>query len=813
MIPVDLLQPDLQQVLSNREEQLRRETKAVHRARDAALSQQRKIKELGKESALSYGQLLYKLTVQALSKHLEADLEAYVLDRRKARRFAAALPFLDNFDGPDHIASVALTAAIDNLTRRQTYATFSQQIGKAIEAELRLMHLSRCSPTEMRYLMRSGMNRKKLASVETMNQLGVYKAAWHSRTRLDVGLMLADAVIQSTELFTVKMQTTAGGRSTRRIVCPSEQSEHFIAKAKTPNFKAAQSAMVCEPRPWRGLWGGGRLGNEESLIRVPLADIDLPGARDHYERRNLNWLFRAVNHLQKTTMQIDAEVVNVARIAWEGGFDGLWPCARVPMEPPPRLGEDPDPAELKARNRLAHIAHRDREQNRPLRIKIERTLQLAEASAGRDVWQEIHTDHRGRLYTGNRYTTHQGPDHEKAMLNFAHKQLVDSDAIAWILKAAAGHYGLGRKSWEERLSWGWNNRDLMLSVAADPLERMELWRSASDPWQFLQLCRGYKEAVETGRSGVPIRFDQTTSGCGILAALVRDESVGRLCNLTGDTREDLYQQVADSVTVRLQRDLDYGDVRERTLAEIWLKRGVTRSLVKGPVLAVPYGGSYQGVADKLLDDLDRHLGHVPLDEFKLRVAVPSKYMASHLWAELKDAVAPVNAIKSWLKKCCRKVMKEGHCLEWIGPSGWPFLVNDREPSKKRINTYLYGQKISITFQQQEQENPLCPTMANKSLPANFTHGFDAAMVHKIVCEAEEQCVAIQTNHDCFACHPTNAGWLHENLLVTFHDMYQVDWLESWRRQIQSATGVKLPKPPMVGTLDPKSIGTNPYLFS
>ena len=806
-----VLQTPEQQIPSAREEQLQREERAEHRARDAALSAQRRIKEIGKESALTYGQLLYKVTQQALAAHIARDLEAFVLDKTKARRFASAMPFLDNFKGPNHIAAVALTCAVDNLSRRTNFPTFCQQIGKAIERELRLMELERQCPAEMRHLMKTGMSRSKLASWPVMADLGVYKQTWKSRTRLDVGAMLADAVIQSTELFVVKMQ--ACGRGRRRIVCPSQQAEHFIAAAKAPMYRVSHSAMLCQPEPWSRLWGGGHIGNQESLIRVPVADIDLAIARKHYEETDLSWLYRIINHLQQTQLEVTPEIVSVARIAWEGGFPGLWPCARAPMEPPPRLGHDPDKAELKARNRLAAIAHRDREQNRPNRIRIERTLQLAEELSGRQVWQSFHCDHRGRIYSGNRYVTHQGPDHEKAMLDFKQKLPVDTDGMAWILKAAAGHHSLGRASWEERATWGWDNRQLMLAVAEDPLGKIELWRGASDPWQFLQLCRGYAEALETGRTGVPIRLDQTTSGCGILSALVRDGGVARLCNLTGDTRKDLYEMVAERVLVRLQKDLDYGDVRQKTLAEIWLKRGITRKLVKGPVLSVPYGGSYQGVADTLLDDLDRHLGHVPLDEFKLRVSIPSKYMASHLWEELKDAVQPCNAVKSWLKQCCRKLMSHGHKLHWHGPSGWPFVVADREPKNQKVTSYLYGKKIHMNVQEMRGEAPLCPTLANKSLPANFTHGFDAAMVHQFLLRAEEQCVEVLTNHDCFACHPTNASWMHETLLETFHDLYQQNHLEEWRQRLQFQTGMKLPKPPLVSTLDPNEIGTNPYLFS
>jgi len=805
------LQPEHTQVLSTYEEQSQRESKAVHRARDAALSQQRRIKELGKESCLPYGQLLYQLTHQALANHLQTDLEAFVIEREKAKRFAAAIPFLDQFRGPDHIATVALTAALDMLTKRQAFPSFCQSLGLAIERENRLMTLSRHSPTEMRHLMRNGMNRTKLASKETMEQLRCYEARWTSKTRLDVGAMLADAVIQSTELFTVKWQ--AAGKYKRRIVQPSEQAEHFVAEAKVPNYKAAHAAMVCPPRPWTGLYGGGFLGNDESLIRVKLEDIDLKDARRQYEETDLSWFFGVVNHLQATKFTVTPEIVVLQRLAWEQGIPGLFPCSRAPMEPPPRLGNDPDPAELKARNRLAAVAHRDRERNRPQRLKIERTLQLAEGLAGRDVQMSVHSDNRGRMYSGNRYVTYQGPDHEKGCLDFRNKLPVDSDAIAWILKAAAGHHSLGRASWEERLTWGYDNRDLLLAVAEDPLNRRELWAGADDPWQFLQLARGYKEAIEIGRTGVPIRLDQTSSGPGILSALVRDEKTGRLCNLWGDTRQDLYEQIAQAVVKRLQRDLQDGDTRERTLAELWLGRGITRSLVKGPVLAVPYGGSYQSIGDKLLDDLDAYLGHPPLDEFKLKVAMPSRYMAGHLWAELKDAVAPVNSVKSWLKKCCRKVMEQGHALEWNGPSGWPFLVNEREPKKTKVTSFLYGKKVFMNIQAMGPEQPLCPTRANKSLPANFTHGCDAALAHRIVCRAEEQCVELAANHDCFSCHATNAGWLHETLHETFRDLYTVDLLADWKRQIESSTGVLLPKPPMVNTLDPSEIGSNPYLFS
>ena len=810
--PVTTLQAPNQQKLPVYEEQLQRQEQAEYRAKEAAISQARRLKEMGKESALSYGQRLFKITLQALTRHLNDEFAAFATAPTKARRWGNVMPTFDVFRGPEHIAAIALVAGIDQLSRKQRYPTFCQNLGTAIERETRLMTLERTSRLEMRHLMRQGMSRAAMAKAETMMKLGAYQPRWTDRQRLDVGAFLADALIQSTELFAVKMHRV--GRHLARVVVPSKQALEFIQASRTPAWSAPQSAMVCQPVPWFELWGGGYLGNMECLIRVPIQDAeDQVKATEHYRQADMNWLLGLVNWQQATPVHISGEMISIARTAWEGGFDGLWPCSRVPMAIPERLGNDPDPAELKARNRLASMAYRDQEQNRPRRIKIERALQVAEGLRDRTVWQAYHCDHRGRLYSGNKYVTHQGPCHEKSFVSFDEKLPVGDDGIEWIFKAAAGHYGLGHSSWDERLRWGQENRERMLAAAEEPLDRLELWRGAKEPWQYLQLCRGLKEALETGCSGVPIRFDQTTSGPGILAALVRDREVGRLCNLFGSTRRDLYSAVADKVRKRLQQDLEFGDTRQRTLAEIWLGRGIDRGLVKGPVMSVPYGGSYQSVCDKLVIALDEHLGFVPLDEFKLRVAMPSKYLGSIVWAEMKEAVASVNAVKKWLKQCCRELMRHDHPLRWHTPMGWPMLIADREVKRMKVQTWLYGQKVSMIMVDQPDDAPLSATQANKGLPANLIHSFDAAFCHVVISKAVDLKFQLLTNHDCFAVHPCNAGTLHKLLHEQFGLLYREDWLAAWRKEVQSGTGLTLPAPPMIDTLAPGLIGTNDYLFS
>ena len=219
------------------------------------------------------------------------------------------------------------------------------------------------------------------------------------------------------------------------------------------------------------------------------------------------------------------------------------------------------------------------------------------------------------------------------------------------------------------------------------------------------------------------------------------------------------------------------------------------------------------LCDSLVDSLEEHLGFVPLDEFTFRVAIPSKYLASHLWSSTKEEIHRILEIKTWLKKVTRKVMVKGHPLEWTTPMGWPMRIADREPQLRNVKTLLFGQKTSMNLVSQPFNAPLSATQANKGVCANWTHSFDACFVHWVVCRVVELGWPLLTNHDCFACHASNAEPIHRLLHDTFRDLYIHDWLADIKEEIQTNTGVSLPKIPYVNDLSEGLLGTNPYLFS
>ena len=69
-----------------------REAKAKKRAKAAHEAAQRRIKEMGKESALPYGQALFDITLEPVASSIAQAFEQFVLDPKKARKFAGAAP-------------------------------------------------------------------------------------------------------------------------------------------------------------------------------------------------------------------------------------------------------------------------------------------------------------------------------------------------------------------------------------------------------------------------------------------------------------------------------------------------------------------------------------------------------------------------------------------------------------------------------------------------------------------------------------------------------------------------------------------------
>jgi DNA-directed RNA polymerase len=759
----------------------------------------------GQESRLTHGRQLLIAAARPLVEAMKVDV-AMQCAQPTAGQYHAGFTLLPLFRRPEQAALIALRVVVDHITGGDQFNGLAARLGRLLEQEVVGQQMARKKPTLFRHLKRRHSKRAALVREQVQKVVGGTGEAWTRGEQVQIGALMLVLIERHTGLIEIRQESVGG--KTVKMVRPTQEAMALIKACRPASWSVPRGAMVCPPRPWRGLEGGGALAGDGRLIRGCMHP-------DQFEGADLTRTLQVVNTLQRQQLAIDRRQVELVRQAWEAGGLGLFKVAAEPPALPSRPEADAPREAWNQHNRETAAAHHDRRENAGRRLRVERGIQALEEIEG-PCWFAHDLDDRGRVYTSNRVGTHQGQDYEKGAIGFAAAQPLDVDGFEWLLRAAANHWG-ERGTWAERLQWGRDNLELMREVAWSPLELAHLWRQAKDPWQFLQAARAVDSWLEDPRRpiGCPVRLDQTTSGCGIIAALLRDARLGRECNLHGSTRHDLYQLVAERVERALQWQLQTGDRRAHRLAQLWLGHGIDRKLLKGPVLALPYGGRMQGTTDAMARALEERQGWVQLWEYENRITQPAIWLARIVHQVMDEGLATPQAFLQWTRALGAAVIKQQQAIQWTSPMGFPLRQGKRTPVLRRLTTELFGvQRMTLTVDETPPDGELSLRQTNGALAANIIHSFDAAFCHAIVCRAAEHGQPVLTNHDCFASLPGAAGWLQGQLLDTMREMHKTPWLGKMVKEIKARTGITaIPSPPMVGTLSPGLIGSNEYLFS
>lgn len=752
-----------------------------------------------RESVTPYGRALFIEHGQAIADAMDALMVRFVLNPAISGPHYQALPLLLHFSGRGirPVAAIALTRVLDGISSRRTHRRLALAIGKAIEEEARAGRLARRDADLLRVLVRHE-GKAGAISDRALSAVALPAGRWSTTDRFEVGALLLDLVVQAVGLVELVWQSVRGRQTL--MVEATEQTKQQIRTTPPDTRAERQTPCISPPEPWAGYQGLVRRRDQRPLDYLDAADP-----------RPL----KVVNHIQQQQLWLDPWMVQLQRQAWDANIRGLFRVTRDPAVPSPRPEDNTDRQAWAAWQRQARLAWAEEREHANDRWRIETCISQAEDLCDRPLWFRYELDFRGRLYTSNRVTTHQGPDHDKALIQFT-PEPCGGDGADWILRAAAGHWGLGRSSWAERLQWGRDNISRLAAIAEAPLERLELWRDAADPWQFLQLARAAQQwlADPSTPIGAPVRLDQTTSGIGIAAALVRDGRLAREANLTGSTRHDIYLLLAANTVARLRADLEAGTPSQQRHAAQWLELGVDRPLVKGPVMTAIYGGQFRSLFDGLADHIREHTRLSDPAAYERQVVLPARYLAKVLHELIKPELASLFALRDWLKGISAAVVKRQQSLRWTAPSGLTVVIAGRQRPHAPARTLLHGSRGWRTEDSQRRQEEISVLASNRSITANLVHSFDAALCHILICRAAAVGAPLLTNHDCFATVPSKAGWLHQTLHLELRNLYATDWLSEIRNEIASNSGVSgLKLPPVVGTLPPGTIGQNPYCFS
>ena len=747
----------------------------IERAADRSRAQHSHLRAIGRESRTSYGNDLFAHHGEKVTCGIDLFLGKMIERPTAAGPHYRVWPLLLHFcgQGPRGIAVIALTAVIDRISRVEEKAVLGKIIGRALQDELNAMAVKDAKGHTLLGLVRRHYGRK-IASEEVMKQLEVPVMDWTDAERRDLGLLVLELIEKSTNLV-----ETYGPR--RDLVKATEEVQALI-KAKPPRpFPARRLPRLTEPGGWQEIKRNG-----EDLVRCRYR-----GDRSHLTEDSLKGAKEVLTILEKQEIEVDPWMLEVQKEAWE---------CELPLFNVCGAEESAEPWNVVQRRK---------------RLKIQETLDQSTPVAGRGVFLEHYCDNRGRVYSHGRYVGHQGPDHMKALASFRRKGPVSAKAFEAMLAAAAGHFDQGHSKWSERVQWGRNNLALMAAIAERPLDLMDQWKDAKDPWQFLQLARAVAGQMKDGSalSGVPIRYDQTCSGLGIIGMLTRDAELCRLTNCIGTTRKDIYQAVADDLSLLIEKDLHDVDMELSQHAEKWLAIGIDRKLVKPPIVASIYGSRLHGTCNYLTDFLKQREPGAELENWEQEYTWPAIYLARRLHLVMHAKLRSALEIEKWFRESSRKTVRTQHFFRWTSPSGFPLSFGREQDVKQKFQTVVNGTGQWARHDSGVIPGELSARKTNQGIVANAIHSFDAAFCQIVVARMGLKDAPVLTNHDCFATTPEYARGMHDLLHTELRNTFTVDWLSEIRLEASSASGIRLSDPPDRGTLQVGKIGENPYCFS
>ncbi len=739
---------------------------------------------------------------------------------------------------------------------------------------------------------------------------------WSSVQKTNIGLKLIDLFIVSTGLANLEKHINSSGHTTYRISLDADvinYIEHQDTETATLLFKHRPMVIppkpwttVIPPKPWTTPFDGGYLINLKQPIQ--LVRVKRKECEEIYSDVDMPIVYEAVNAIQSTAWRINTRVLEVSnQIAnWKVIPEGLDMPTAEPAEPPMRPAEadQDEDAHKEWKRQMVHYYQEDNKR-KSKRLLVNGILALANTyKDDPEIFFPHNLDFRGRVYPlptlspqsndlgkahiefahgvplgenghiwliffphnldfrGRVYPlptlSPQSNDLGKAHIEFAHGVPLGENGHIWLAFQGANTYGLDKKPFEERIAWVYENSEMIISIAENPLEDLR-WCSTDSPWEFLAFCFEWNDYLNTGESYVshlPIAFDGSCSGLQHFSAMLRDEVGGEAVNLVPDDHvHDIYGIVAEKVKELLTRDSTEGTPDEMTegeegvylkkgtksMSQEWIKHGVTRKVTKRPTMTLCYGASKFGFADQILEDTI----YPALSKNPIAFSKPSqsaRYMAGLIWEALKGVVVKAVEAMDWLQTASGLLAQDkdinGNNLPtfWVTPAGFPVRQQYKKYVTKHLETFVSGRitvkdlsggennevfeegRIIRPYFNKETEG-LDSRKQKQGIAPNFVHSMDAShlmlTVSKCISKGVESFAMI---HDSYGAPAGHGDIMFTTVREIFVDTYtKNDVLQDLHDHIENLLSPKmaekLPEAPKKGKLDLDQVKESMYAFS
>jgi len=662
-----------------------------------------------------------------------------------------------------------------------------EAIGKAVESECQMRHYERAAPALLEILKKNywhksiGTHQKVVVIQTLMNRYDVQQwKTWGASNRVKLGGWLLDCLMKASHWFTKEMRLEGRKRVNHVVPTPEFLSIKDQVMHNAELFSPLAWPMLIEPNDWTNEKPGGYLLNEVMRGHDMVRRGDGGSIQGEKPIEFLNKIQKVAYTLNPFTVWVAEELQRL-----EISVGKFLPIVNHELPPKPNDIADNKESRLKYRRAAAETMNLNAQEFKKscrTRMTMEAVQRFKKVER---FFCPFSFDYRGRVYPIPAFLTPQDTDFGKSLIRFADEAFLDESAENWLRFQVATTYGLDKETMDDRLSWTYDNEELISRIAEDPIGCRTEWEVAEEPWQFLSSCDEFYHCVikrDKVSTGLPVAIDATCSGLQILAGLARDKSTAQLVNVIPDEKpQDAYKIVAEKSKPNIPQNL----------WPYWDRKATKRSVMTIPYNAKPFSNrSY--IRDALKEK------GIDINKDDLTQSVQA----------VRDAMnevvpGPMNVMK-WIEDEVSKAIKRGDKqLKWITPSG--FVVSQKI-MKKQIEILKLQLLGRCELHVATSDKDVVDKTRHKAATApNLIHSLDASLLCLATMSFNNPIALI---HDSVLCRATDMCKLSTLVRQTYMHLFaEHDYLTDFAKQIGAES-----EPPIIGDLEPSTVIDSTYFF-
>lgn len=693
------------------------------------------------------------------------------------------------------IAEAATQEIINTLTTGEGLNRVCLLVGHAIEFRYVMSKAqAKIQNKEWDHIIRNFVNkhhslRHKQDSLRDILEDKGFIFDFDTKQRLIIGHCLVHLFQQSTGLIEFIKLRSPNFRYKFHVVM-SEQAREWVEKVNKhcEIMNPVRYPMLTPPDDWLPfqLYSGGYKLPENKL---PLIKSHHPLHHRIPKNNPMRTVIEAVNGLQKVPWKINTQVLAVVDkyFSEKRSINDILPFHCLQDLPPKPHDMETNEDARKYWRRQANMVYRSNYENKTRFFLIAKTIHIARLLKEHDkLWFPMQLDFRGRMYYSTECLHPQGSDLARGLLTFGEsKTLKTEQDFSWFFINGANKFGMDKESFEVRLQWVTDNFENIRKCAENPYSET-WWTTADKPWQFLAWCfefwRFHTRTTEEFETNLPCGIDSTNNGLQILSLLGRDLNTAILTNVVpseSNGPQDIYRTVLNRVISRLQQT-------NEEIPKLLLQSGlVRRSVIKVPVMAMPYGIKPYGT----LESIDAEFKRISFNEPKTYDILPDnmrRNAALHLGSVIREVIGDLlngpKQVMEWLKETTKKVSSQNVYVSWVTPSGFKVVCAYTKAIVKSYN-FMWDKKMANRSFMDEDYSKVSSTTTVNSICANYVHSLDASVAHIVSQRAAEMGIHLGVIHDCYVTHPSDVQSVISLVRDTYAEMFSTNLLEDFRQQV------------------------------